>query len=287
MEGDSNEEMQAGAGQEAGAGAVSEKPEKRKSQALVSGGGDPPAGGEGAEQPEEPSGETGEGAGVVNDGMAKSGNDPDDRLAGKMGAAAELAEGDTAADGAGDGGASGNPQPDSEANLGGGNDGADGEGAAADPGPAEIVYGDPQLDLSSLALYAASQAYVIALANADAVRRLMLGDDAVPPKRSVSPDMMRDMAAFVRKIGQRATTEVVGQQLRILRHRQTPDLSHSEVVAVSAFIHVLRELDGLAADEQAKIDKAEALKARVEPEPLPIAETTMELVNGPMDTWVM
>ncbi|MCJ7993232.1 hypothetical protein J5N58_01295 [Rhizobium cremeum] len=113
----------------------------------------------------------------------------------------------------------------------------------------------------------------------------MLGDDAVPPERIVSRDMMMDMAAFVRKIGERATADVMGQQLRILKHRESAELSRSEAVAVTAFIHVLRALDGMARDEQAAIDKAEAAKARVAPEPLPIGETTMEPVDGPMDTW--
>lgn len=380
MEGDSNEKVQAGAGQEAGDRAVSEKPEKRKSQALVSGGGDPPAGGEGAEQQEEPTGETGEGAGVVSDGLAKDGNDTNNRRTGKMGAAAELAEGDTAANGAGDGGASGAPQPDSEANVGGGDVGTSGGGAAADPDAPESLDGNPPVDLGQdgaallkwlledtgletqeelvdmakvgtslmsrigeivnipgtfhewspaedpaeivddmfqhiedleemraqfrgmlpgidimelrgtpegCAEVAAIMAYGVTLAMADQIRRNLLGPDEAPPDRPLKVMMLMDMAAFVRKIGERATADVVGQQLKILKHRERPELSHSEAVAVSAFIHVLRELDGLAADEQAAIDKVAAVKGRAEPEPLPIAETTMEPVDGPMDTWGM
>lgn len=401
MEGDSNEEMQAGAGSEAGANAVPEKPEKRKAQVLVSGGGDPAAGGEGAEQQGEPAQEAGEGAGVVSDGTgngsgavadgAGSGGHADLRNGSGADPSGSVGDGDTvggdiglragtgvrsgkavsaSADGSG-------PAPSgSIADVSDGNPAADGGGTAQDadgvdgnstidkpddaaallkrlledtglkdevelvdmakvgtslmsridylveiPGtfaewspaedPAEIVDDMfrhiedleemrdqfrklvPAIDVELLlcatpagyAVVAAIIAYNVTLVMADEIRRKLLGPDAAPPERPIKIAMLMDMVAFVRKIGERATADVVGQQLRILRHRESAELSASEAVAVSAFIDVLRALDGLARDEQAAIDKAEAAKARVAPEPLPIGETTMEPVDGPMDTW--
>ncbi|ATN34755.1 hypothetical protein ACO34A_13190 [Rhizobium sp. ACO-34A] len=150
----------------------------------------------------------------------------------------------------------------------------------------------PDIDVTELretpegcAEIAAIMAYGVTLAMADQIRRNLLGPDEAPPKRPVNIAMLMDMAAFARRIGERATADVVGQQLKILKHRERADLSAPEAAGVSAFVHVLRALDGLAAAERAAIDKAEALKARVEPDPLPIGETTMEPVDGPMDTW--
>lgn len=299
MEGDSNEEVQAGAGQEAGDRAVPEKPEKRKPQALVSGGGDPPAGGEGAEQPEEPTGETGEGAGVVKVDEAAT---LLKRLLENTGlkTAEELVDMANV-------GLSLMSRIDEIVTT----PGTFHEWSPAE-NPAEIVDDMFQhiedleemraevrklllpLDVSELrdtpagcAEVSAIIAYSVTLVMADEIRRKLLGEDVAPPERPLKIMMLMDMAAFVRKIGKRATADVVGQQLKILKHRERPELSHSEAVAVSAFIHVLRALDGLAAEEQAKVDRMEAEKARVAPEPLPIAETTMEAVDGPMDTWGM
>lgn len=379
MEDEVNEEMQAGAGSEAGANAVPEKPEKRKSTALVSGGGDPAAGGEGAEQQGEPTQEAGEGAGMVSDGKgngsgavadaAGSGGHADLRNGGGADPSGSVGDGSAAGDtaravgadlGGGKAGANGGGRPEAA----GGADGVDGNSNVAKtddaaallkrlledtglkdeeelvdmakvgtslmsrideivntPGtfaewspaedPAEIVDDMlhhiedleemrdqfrklvPAIDVELLlcatpagyAVVAAIIAYNVTLVMADEIRRKLLGPDAAPPERPIKIAMLMDMVAFVRKIGERATADVVGQQLRILRHRESAELSASEAVAVSAFIDVLRALDGLARDEQAAIDKAEAAKARVAPEPLPIGETTMEPVDGPMDTW--
>ncbi|CDZ67648.1 Hypothetical protein NGAL_HAMBI2605_59290 [Neorhizobium galegae bv. orientalis] len=92
-----------------------------------------------------------------------------------------------------------------------------------------------------------------------------------------------DLAAFVRKIGGRATPEVLAQQLVILKHRQTAELSRPEQIALKVFGSVLMELDQFAAEEKARFEAAKAPKAQ--PVPIPIEDTTMEPVDGPMDTW--
>jgi len=92
-----------------------------------------------------------------------------------------------------------------------------------------------------------------------------------------------DIAAFVRKIGKRATAEVIGQQLKILGHRASPDLSEPERIAFGAFAHVLVELDAFAATEAERARKAAETPAAVAP--LPVDETTLEPVDDHFDTW--
>ncbi len=297
MEGDSNEEVQEGAGSETGANAVPEKPEKRKTQALVSGGDDPATGGEGAEQQGEPTQEAGEGAGVVKPDdaatllarlLTETGLQNEDDLVGMAKVGTSLMS-----------------RIDYLVEM----PGTFHEWSPAED-PAEIVDDMfqhiedleemrsqfrkllPPLDVEELrdtpagcAEVAAIIAYNVTLVMADEIRRKLLGPDAAPPERPIKIMTLMDMVAFVRKIGERATADVMGQQLRILKHRESAELSRSEAVAVTAFIHVLRALDGLARDEQAAIDRAEAARTRIAPAPLPIGETTMEPVDGPMDTW--
>lgn len=136
----------------------------------------------------------------------------------------------------------------------------------------------------SPSLFAAFCAYELAIDAADNLRQwLHGGDDIVPPWRDFDPCMAEDMAAFARKIGRRCNADVMGQQLRILKHRRHAELSGPERVAVGIFISTLLDLDEFAAAEKAAIEKATA--QRPAPRPLPIEDTTMEAVDGPMETW--
>ncbi|MCF6368325.1 hypothetical protein [Rhizobium halophilum] len=92
-----------------------------------------------------------------------------------------------------------------------------------------------------------------------------------------------DMAAFVRQIGDRATPEVLAQQLVIKKHRKAAEISEPERIAFNAFSTVLLGLDRFVARERERVarENAPAEKRR----PVPIDETTMELVDAPMATW--
>jgi len=92
-----------------------------------------------------------------------------------------------------------------------------------------------------------------------------------------------DMAAFVRQIGERATPDVLAQQLVIKKHRPSPEISEPERIAFTAFAGVLLALDRFVAGEFARIDQE---KAAADPPPaVPIEDTTMELVDAPLATW--
>jgi hypothetical protein len=98
---------------------------------------------------------------------------------------------------------------------------------------------------------------------------------------SNAPAMIAD---FVRKIGRkRATAAVVAQQLKILGVLDPPSLSDAEELVVSVFIDVLTSIDifDRGRKERAAKENAPAEKRR----PVPIDETTMELVDSPMATW--
>lgn len=93
-----------------------------------------------------------------------------------------------------------------------------------------------------------------------------------------------DLADLVRKIGvERATPDVMAQQLLILKHRSNADLSRPEAIALKIFGVVLAELDAFAAEEEAAFAAANGVAA--ERKPVPIEDTTMETVDSPMETY--
>ncbi|MCZ7500711.1 hypothetical protein [Agrobacterium sp. ST15.13.015] len=103
------------------------------------------------------------------------------------------------------------------------------------------------------------------------------------PEFPLSPTMGRDLAEYVRRIGRRATPEILVQQLVILKHRQSADLSEQERIALRTFVATLLDLDDFAAAEKKRLEELAAEKP--EPKPLPIEDTTMETVSGTMDTF--
>ncbi|NTZ60341.1 hypothetical protein G6L24_08465 [Agrobacterium tumefaciens] len=102
------------------------------------------------------------------------------------------------------------------------------------------------------------------------------------PEFPLSPIMGRDLAEYVRKIGRRATPEILVQQLVILKHRQSTDLGEQERIAMRTFIATLLDLDDFAAAEKKRLEDLSAEKPK--PRPVPIDETNMEIVDGPMAT---
>ncbi|MCJ9696908.1 hypothetical protein MOV76_35690 [Rhizobium sp. PRIMUS64] len=90
------------------------------------------------------------------------------------------------------------------------------------------------------------------------------------------------MAKLLREIGRdRATPEVLMQQLKLLKHRETAAATRAELALVRIFSAVVVELDQFEKDWQAE---QEAAKPKPDPVPVPLEETTLEGVDGPMDT---
>lgn len=86
------------------------------------------------------------------------------------------------------------------------------------------------------------------------------------------------MAAFVRRIGRRATPEVLASHLHLEKHRATAEASAAELMAYRGFITTLLDLDDLRVTLE-----AEAARARAKPAPVaptPIEDTTLEPIDG-------
>lgn len=174
---------------------------------------------------------------------------------------------------------SGDPEPDlpnddsaarNDGPLNDSDGSADGAPLASDPPPLERV-----------ALCGAVGAYQEAIIHGVWLEATMRGAEVPDPGM---PDAaFDDMAAYVRQIGERATPDVLAQQLVIKKHRASAEISEPERTALAAFSAVLLGLDRYVAGERERIarenSRAEARR------PVPIDETNMELVNAPMATW--
>lgn len=118
---------------------------------------------------------------------------------------------------------------------------------------------------------------------------ILLDDDAVPAYMSdfLPPPAIRQAAALVRRIGNRATADVLGNHLHLTGHRQTPALDAIEALALKTFASVLVDLDAhvkaRADREAAEAKRAAEAEARARHR-TPIEETMLEPVPGMLDT---
>lgn len=264
--GESDEKVQAGSGPETRGESVPGEPDQREAAALVAGGDPGAIEGEGAELPPgEPADAAGESAGMVSD----ENQEP----------APVVQAGDP---GAGETDAQGTDQAAADLAPGAATHGESGGDLAAGA-PAAVIdeHDDGPINFGDMALQAAIEAYEAALLAGAVIGAVTAGTDALDP--DMTDGAYDDIAAFVRKIGKRATAEVIGQQLKILGHRASPDLSEPERIAFGAFAHVLVELDAFAAAEAERARKAAETPAEVQP--LPVEETTLEPVDDHFDTW--
>ena len=96
-------------------------------------------------------------------------------------------------------------------------------------------------------------------------------------------EAVSELVDLVRRIGTRATPDVLAQHLVITKHRQSADLTKAEELGLKAFASILIDLDDFAAAEKQRLEELAAEKP--EPKPLPIEDTTMDTVNDTMETW--
>lgn len=190
---------------------------------------------------------------------------------------------DAGAAGNGEGGPSDDPAAEDGGAVGGGFNDAQptdpGGNPANDGYPGEPARGEWTLD--RVALCGAVGAYKEALIHGAWLEATMRGADALDPQ--MTDAAYDDMAAYVRKIGDRATPDVLAQQLVIRKHRASAEISSAERIAFTAFSGVLLGLDRYVASERERIARENA-DAEMRP-PVPIDETTMELVDAPLATW--
>jgi len=99
---------------------------------------------------------------------------------------------------------------------------------------------------------------------------------------AISREAVSELVDLVRQIGPRATPEVMAQHMVIRKHRQSAELTKAEEIGLKAFASILIDLDDFAAAEKKRLEDLSAEKPK--PKPVPIDETNMELVDGPMAT---
>lgn len=299
-----DEEVQAGAGPEAGSETVSEQAGEREASPLVALDDRAAAGGEGAEHAASSPGAAVEsdggvtGAISVGDGAGDGGGeDPaagerepgggdDEAVDGVSGDAGGEPDAGNDGDGSADGGTPDANRVDTDGGDAGGADhngyaprDGDDDGAAGPTDHGDLD--DGPIDFGDMPLAAAVNAYQEVLMAGAIIGAVLSGTDALD--RGMSDSAYEEMGAYVRKIGRRATPAVLAQQLKILEHRETAEISEPERIALAVFISVLLDLDDFAAAERRRIEAelAPAAKER----PTPIEDTIMEPVEGFFDEW--
>lgn len=95
-----------------------------------------------------------------------------------------------------------------------------------------------------------------------------------------------EAAKLLRKIGHvRATVDVVASQLKLTGHLSEPTIAGPQRVVLECFLFTLASLDGFAKSQAERLAREKAEAERQPPPPVPIEDTTLETVDGPMDTW--
>lgn len=93
--------------------------------------------------------------------------------------------------------------------------------------------------------------------------------------------MARELVAFTRRLRSEATPQILAQHMLITKHWPTNEILWAAEIALKNFISTLVSFDDLNAAEEAKRQAVETPA----PRPVPIEDTTLELVDGPGDTW--
>lgn len=275
--------------------------------ALVGGAGAPPAG---QEQPAQPDDAAGEGAGVVSDGQ-DSGRD---LAAGQEPEAVAEGQGDTATDPQPAGGAAGEGAaaddgnvPDAGADAGTADDLGEGSGDQADGGagsdeaaPADTAGNeagadedlshveDQALSPADGAVHAAEQACLAVVEYLEELHEL---DDGEYDRLRLFSGLEHSkatnaMAAIVRSVGSHDNmVALCGTHLSLEGLTDKPELSEAEALVVSTFVSVLQGIERFDTAVEARERAAEEEANRPQPKPVPIDETTLELVDEPGATW--
>lgn len=230
-------------------------------------------------------------------GSAEKPQDGSQQLDDTSGADAGNIDGtDTGRDSAGEGGTavagealvSEGPADGNDNDTGGaspcGNDGAggnirDGGDAASElQGPGSLSYREfCEQPLDDMPLIVAAGSYQGMFSVCDVIIGA-LRDGAVPSDvRAMATFQAREMASYVRKIGRRATADVLASHLQIKKMRPKGELSTPERIALSSFISTLLDLDEFIAAERARIERENTPAPK--PVPVPLEDTTFEPVD--------
>ncbi|MCF1471183.1 hypothetical protein FS763_04480 [Agrobacterium vitis] len=149
------------------------------------------------------------------------------------------------------------------------------EDASADELAAQMSYSEfAALEPEAMPMIAAAGAYQALIAVGEAVAAKLAGAELTCGPHPASTSMAREMAGFVRKIGRRATADVLAQHLKIRKLRDSAEISTPERIALTAYIQTLLDLDAFIVVEREA--QAKAQEERQTPAPTPIEDTIFE-----------
>ncbi|MVA33644.1 hypothetical protein [Agrobacterium vitis] len=242
-------------------------------------GGEPSAAATGAAAPQEAGGDIDGASGADaggTDGSA-AGRDSGGEGATAVGRKGLVSEGEA---NAGSGGTAGDQRHDQGSSPDVGSSGELGKpntagNASADELAAQMSYSEfAALEPEAMPMIAAAGAYQALIAVGQAVAAKLSGAELTCGPHPASTLMAREMAGFVRKIGRRATADVLAQHLKIRKLRDSAEISTPERIALTAYIQTLLDLDAfIAAEREAQ---AKAQEERQTPAPTPIEDTIFE-----------
>jgi hypothetical protein len=103
------------------------------------------------------------------------------------------------------------------------------------------------------------------------------------PKYLLHPEepAARELVAFTRRLRSEATPQILAQHLVITKHWATNEITWPAEIALKSFISAIVSFDDFITADEAKKNAAETPA----PRPVPIEDTTLELTDGPLDTW--
>lgn len=104
-----------------------------------------------------------------------------------------------------------------------------------------------------------------------------------PPEYLLRSDdpAAHELVRFTRRLRSEATPQILAQHLVITKHWETNEIGWPAETALKSFISTLVAFDDMIAADEARKRAVETPA----PRPVPIEETTLELTDGPLDTW--
>jgi hypothetical protein len=99
----------------------------------------------------------------------------------------------------------------------------------------------------------------------------------------LKPEAVKVATALIRKIGDRATTEVIAQELYLNKHRESGTLDDIERLVIDLFVGNLRRMEDFKTRMKRLYDEQEAEKNKPAPRPIPIEDTMLEPAGSMME----
>jgi len=97
------------------------------------------------------------------------------------------------------------------------------------------------------------------------------------------PDAAKVATALLRQIGERATADVIAQELYLKGHRESGQLDPIERLVIVLFVSTLRHIEDFKLTMKRLYEEQEAEKNKPAPRKIPLEDTMLEPSEGPME----